>query len=85
MEVLICNPQKGRLETINVEYNEENTTCFDDCSKPEDIYSLTDIKAGLLIKENNYSYPVLIYDRTRAAINYDTQEAKRLKALYVDG
>ena len=28
MEVLICKPQKGRLETINVEYNEENTTCF---------------------------------------------------------
>ena len=84
MEELIFNPHKGRLETINVEYNEENTTWFDDCSKSEDIYRLTDIKAGLLIKENNYSYPVLIYDVTRAAINYDTQEAKRLKEIYVD-
>jgi len=84
MEELIFNPHKGRLETINVEYNEENTTWFDDCSKSEDIYRLTDIKAGLLIKENNYSYPVLIYDVTRAAINYDTQEAKRLKERYVD-
>ena len=85
MEELIFNPHKGRLEPINVEYNEENTTWFDDCSKSEDIYSLTDIKAGLLIKENDYSYPVLIYDVTRAAINYDTQEAKRLKDMYVDG
>ena len=85
MEELIFNPHKGRLETINIEYDEENTTWFDDCSTSEDIYRLTDIKAGLLIKANNYSYPVLIYDVTRAAINYDTQEAKRLKDMYVDG
>ncbi len=47
MEELIYNPHKGRLEIINVEYDDENTTWFDDCSKSEDIYRLTDIQAGL--------------------------------------
>ena len=84
MEELICNPHKGRLETINVNYNDENTTWFDDCSKSEDIYKLTDIKAGLLIKENNYNHPVLIYDVTRASINYDGNEARRLRDMYME-
>lgn len=83
MEELICNPHKGRLETINVEYDEINTTWFNDCSTSEDIYSLTDIKSGLLIKENNYNRPVLIYDVTRAAINHDPKEVKRLQDMYL--
>ncbi len=85
MEEEIYDPHKGRRETIKVEYNEENTSWFDDCSEPEDIYRLTDIKSGLLIKENNYNCPVLIYDITRAAINNDPQKAKRLQGMYVDG
>ena len=84
MEELIYNPHKGRLETINVEYDDENTTWFDDCSKSEDIYRLTDIQAGLLIKENNYNRPVLIYDVTRAAINFNVKEARRLRDMYVE-
>jgi hypothetical protein len=56
MEELICNPLKGRLETINVKYNEDNTTWLDDCLKSEDIYRITDTENGLLIKKNNYSY-----------------------------
>ncbi|MBC8549127.1 MAG: hypothetical protein H8D23_05700 [Candidatus Brocadiales bacterium] len=84
MEELICNPHKGRLETINVEYNDANTTWFDNCSRAEDIYRLTDIQSGLLIKENNYNYPVLIYDLTRAGINYDPQEAKRLRNMHME-
>ena len=84
MEEVICNPNKGRLETIKVEYSDENTTWFDDCSKPEDIFRLTDIGNGLLIKENNYNYPVLIYDVTRAGINHDALEAKRLMNIYME-
>ncbi len=84
MEELICNPHKGRLETINVEYNDENTTWFDDCSESDDIYKLTDIKAGLLIKENNYNHPVLIYDVTRASINHDGNEARKLRDMYME-
>lgn len=84
MEALICNPYKGRLETINVEYTDENTTWFDDCVKSEDIYRLTDIQAGLLIKENNYNHPILIYNVTRVSINYDVNEARRLRDMYME-
>jgi len=84
MEELICNPYKQRLETIKIEYSKKNTTWFDDCSKPEDIYSMTDIENGLLIKENNYKYPVLIYDVTRAGINHDALEARRLMNMHMD-
>ena len=84
MEEEIYNPHKGRRETIKVEYNDENTSWFDDCSKPEGIYRLTDIETGLLIKENNYNCPVLIYDVTRAAINCNPLEAKRIRDMYVD-
>lgn len=84
MEEVICNPHKGRLETIEVEYSDENSTWFDDCSKAEDIYRLTDIENGLLIKENNYNYPVLIYDVTRVGINHEALEAKRLMNMYME-
>ncbi len=47
MEELICNPHKGKLETINIQYDETNTTGFNDCSTSEDIYSLTDIRRVL--------------------------------------
>ena len=67
MEMTICNPQKGRLETIKVSINETNTTWFDDCLTPDDIYMITGTDNGLLIRENNYNYPVLVYDVTRSA------------------
>lgn len=47
MEVTICNPQKGWIETIEASMNEKNTT--------------TDIEGNFLIKENNFNCPVLIY------------------------
>jgi len=78
MEMTICNPQKGRLETINVSINETNTTWFDDCLKPDDVYMITDTDEGLLIKENNYNYPVLVYNVTRSDLNNNPQEAKML-------
>ena len=49
MEMLICNPQKGRLETIEASINETNTTWFDDCQETDDIYTITDIEGDLLI------------------------------------
>ena len=74
----IYNPQKGRLESIDVTVNEATTTWFDDCLGPDDIYMTTDTDDGLLIRENNYSYPVLLYDMTRADIGHDQQKAKML-------
>lgn len=78
MEVTICNPQKGRLETIEVSMDATNTTWFNDRQEPADIYTITDIDGDLLIKENNYNHPVLIYGISRADINHDPQKAKKL-------
>ena len=30
MQITIANPQKGRLETIEMEFTDRNTTWFDD-------------------------------------------------------
>lgn len=82
MEITIYNPQKGRLETINAEYTEENTTWFENYNGSSDIYMITDFKGGLLIKDYDYTYPVWIYDISRAEINYDQLKAKEIKQSY---
>ena len=73
METTVYNPQKGRIETLNITIDETNTTWFMD-----DIYIITDIDAGLLIRKACHSYPILIYDFTRAEIAYSPQKAKEL-------
>jgi hypothetical protein len=85
METTICNPQKSRLETIEITINKTNTTWFDDDLKSEDIYMITDTDSGLLIRENNYNYPVLVYDVTRADIENDPQKAKKLREEAMPG
>jgi len=84
MEETVYNPQKGRLETIQIEYTEENTTWFDDYTNNQDIYRITDFDGGLLIKEYDYSYPVWVYDVTRSEINYDQNKAKEIRAQYIE-
>ena len=79
MEITIANPQKGRYETIEVEFTEKNTTWFDDCEKITDIYMITDFEGGLLISERGCSYPVLIYEESRAGIRFDKKKAKDLR------
>ena len=83
MEKTIYNPQKGRLETIDIELTDENTTWFDSCLNEDDIYTVTDFNGGLLISESGYSYPVWIYDISRRDINYDRRNAKKLKGQYL--
>jgi len=83
MEVTVYNPQKGRLETIDAEINHENTTWFDNWLNNEDIYMITDFKGGILIRECGYSYPVWVYDVTRAEIGYDQKKAKEIRSQYV--
>ena len=82
MEMTVCNPQKGRLETIDAEITEKNTTWFDNCMDIEDIYMITDFKGGLIIKEYGYTYPTWIYDVTRAEIGYDQKKAKEIRDRY---
>ena len=79
MEETVYNPQKGQLETIQVEYTQENTTWFDNECR-EDIYMITDFDGGLLIKECDYTYPVWVYDVSRSEINYDQNKAKEIRA-----
>jgi hypothetical protein len=83
MEVSVYNPQKGRLETIDVEFTQENTTWFDNWGDSEDIYMITDFEGGILIRECNYTYPVLVYDVTRAEIGYDQKKVKEIRSQYV--
>lgn len=44
METTVCNPLKGRLETIDVaKFTDRNTTWFEDCEL-QDVYTITDMK-----------------------------------------
>ena len=85
MEETVYNPQKGRLETIQVEYTQENTTWFDNNARKENIYMITDFDGGMLIKECDYTYPIWIYDVSRADINYDQDKAKKIKTQCLEG
>lgn len=53
MEITVYNPQKGLLETIDVEINDQNTTWFD-AYHHEDIYTITDYQGCLLIGHIDY-------------------------------
>ena len=70
MEMTVYNPQKGRLETIDAECTDENTTWFDNGMVDEDIYMITDFGGGILIRELGYGHPVWIYDVSRDEIVY---------------
>ncbi len=82
MEITVYNPQQSRLETINVQVTDENTTWFDNCVDAHDIHRITDIEGGLLISEYGYSYPCWIYDKSRADIDHSQQKALELRRLY---
>ena len=84
MEETAYNPQKGKLETIQVEYTEINTTWFDEYTNNQDIHMITDFKGGLLIKEYDYSYPVWVYDVSRSDINNDQGKAKEIRAQCIE-
>jgi hypothetical protein len=83
MKITVCNPQKGRLETIDIEFTEDNTTWFNQYTIARDIRMITDLDGGLLISEFDYSYPIWIYDVSRADIGYDQKNAKQLRRRYV--
>ena len=82
MGITVYNPQKGRLETIDAVITKNNTTWFEDCVPDYDIYSITDLKGGLLIREFGYTYPFFIYDISRADIEHDKQRAKEIHRMY---
>ncbi|MBC2704131.1 hypothetical protein [Desulfobacula sp.] len=83
MEITVCNIAKSRLETIDINITQDNTTRFDYSEENTKIHMLTDIEHGLLITEHNFNYPVLIYDVTRKDIGNDTDKAWKLKESYM--
>jgi ATP-dependent Clp protease adapter protein ClpS len=78
MELTVYNPQKGKLETIEVEFKTENTTWFEEGCNVGDVLMITDYSGGLLIKNDDYTYPVFVYDLSRAAIGYSREKAKQI-------
>ncbi len=83
MELTVANPMEGRLMTIKMEYTKENTTWFD-CFENDDIYSITDSDGSLIVKECNYTYPVIIQGYSREDIKFDQQKAKDLNNMMMD-
>jgi hypothetical protein len=83
MEITVCNPQKGRLETIVVKFTNENTTWFEKFRNSRNIPMITDFEGGLLISEFGYTYPVWIYETSRADIGYSQKRARQLRRMYM--
>ena len=67
MEQTVYNPQKGRLETIDIVLTKENTTWFDDRNKSEEVYTITDYRGGLELAAaaTNIQFLFMIYQGPR--------------------
>lgn len=76
MECTLYNPQKGRLETLDVELTEDNTTHFYS-RRSGSVTMITDWDGGLLIK-SGYDYPMYLYGVSRAAIGFSRNRAEQL-------
>ena len=84
MQQTVYNPQKGRLETINIDFTDENTTWFDECEDSHGILSITDLQGGILIKEADYTYPLYLYDISRTEIGHDHRRARAVHRQYTE-
>jgi len=82
MEKSVYNPQKGRIETIDVEFTNDNTTWFSNYRNARDISMITDFDGDLLISEFGYTYPVRIYGTSRDDIGYDQKKARQLRRMH---
>lgn len=83
MEITVYNPQKGRLETIAVEFTKDNTTWFESYRSSRDIDRITDLEGGLLITKFGYTHPVWIYDTSTTDTGYSQKRAKQLPRMQV--
>jgi hypothetical protein len=84
MEHTVYNPQKGRLETIDITFTDKNTTWFEEADDATDVSLIADFEDGLVITDCDYSYPILIYAISRSDINYDKQKAEELRELHIE-
>ncbi len=81
MEMTIYNTAKQRLETIDIEITEKNSTWFDDSVDTDSVLRITDFEDGLLIEQCNYDYPIYFYDTSRADIGHNRKRAKELLTI----
>lgn len=81
MECTVYNPQKGRLETLDVDLTDDNTTRFYS-RRSGSITMIADWDGELLIK-SGYDYPVYIYDVSRADIGFSSKRAEKLKRQHL--
>ena len=70
------------VTTVKDQFNENNTTWFSECRTARDIRMISDLDGGLLISEFDYTYPIWIYDVSRADIGYDQKKARQLRRQY---
>jgi hypothetical protein len=82
MQITMYNTNKHRLETVDVEITNENTTWFDYRTGTDITYKMTDFKGGLLIEKADYSYPMWIDAVTREDIGHDYQKVEELLTPY---
>ena len=78
MELTVYNPQKNRLETLHVDLTAKNTTWFKSSGSARAVATITDFDGGLLIKALDNTYPIWLYDISRADIDYNQKKAKEL-------
>ena len=81
MECTVYTPQKGRLETLDVEFTEDNTTHFYS-RRSDSVTMIADWDGGLLIK-SGYDYPIYIYEVSRAEVGFNSKKAEQLKRQYL--
>ena len=84
MQMTIYNANKCRLETVNAEMTESNTTWFEDTIEPDAVHVITDFDGGLLIKQDWYDYPIWIDGVSRDDVSHDRTRAKALLDEEVD-
>lgn len=84
MQIMVCNPQKGRYETIEVVFTEDNTTWFDEYEDSDGIFSITDLPGGILIREADYTHPLYLYDISREDIGHDHGRARAVHSQYLN-
>ena len=49
MTMTIFNTAKSRLETVDFEISDHNTTWFEECEKDHEVYTITDMNGGKLV------------------------------------
>ena len=85
MEITIWNNAKSRLETIDIEFTDDNTTWFEGSEEGQSVQTLTDVDDGLLINDYGYDYPVLINDKNRNNIDNNDKAALALMKSCIPG